>query len=198
MLSQLKDFLLYLFALALLFMTSCGPKIKSFRVEPLVIFAADSVRATWDVSGDPVLMVNDRFGGKDTLYRIFTLSVRRNGKEVAKHIEVQVIPAGASDLIVFLTTLKNDSLIAAGTKNTARWGLQFAIGAVSNNSNRPIDIVHGGRIVHLQPGEQGSKSLSGAIVSGYWQLRSPLTPAETGDHSHLPDKLSISITVKPQ
>ena len=164
---------------------------------PLVIFPDDSVKVNWSVSGRPTLLVYDRHGGKDTLYRQFTLSVRKNGKEVGRHVQVQVLSKGDTDIVAFLTIPKNDSLVAAGIKNTARWGTGAAISKIINNNGRAIDIVHGGRTIHLEAGEQANNSLDGTFVSGPWTLQTFMSPQEKSDRTKRPDRLSLLITIKP-
>jgi hypothetical protein len=180
----------------LLLFGGCKPQIYEFTVTPLVIGPRDSIKVSWKAKGTASLMINDRLMGKDTTYRIITLVVKRNGRELPRHGQVQVLNEGGKDIISFRTRFSGNTLVAAGTKDTARWGARFNVGTVSNASGRSLDVSHEGRTLHLGSGTDPSEAFSGTSVKGPWELRSSLTATERADSTKLPHSLSILITVK--
>ncbi len=179
-----------------LFLGSCKPRIYSFEVSPLTMWPTDSLKINWKAKGEGAIMVNDQFYGKDTVYRVVTLAVRRNGREIARHQQVQVFKDGGKDMVSFKTIFSGNDLLAEGTKSTTRWGDSFAVWTVSNGSDRPLDISHAGITLHLDTGSSASEAFSGTPVKGEWRLSSRLSPAERADSAHLPSRLKIFITVK--
>jgi hypothetical protein len=173
---------------------SCGPQIYAFRVEPNVIGPDDSIYVTWKVRGKPTLSIHDEHLGADTTYRIVTLTASSHGKEVYRDSMVTVFNTGDLNQIVFSTTLSGDTLVAKGIKNVARWGDLFVVGSVSNPSARTLRVIHAGKsAANLQ---KANDTFSGTPVSGSWEIRSLLTPAEKANLKLAPAKLSILITLK--
>jgi hypothetical protein len=194
---SLKSINCFLVSVILLFLCGgCKPQIYEFTVRPLVIGPTDSIKVSWKAKGNASIMINDRFIGKDTTYRVITLVVKRNGSESARHQEVQVLNKGGEDVISFRTKFSGNNLVASGIKSTLRWGNGFKVETVSNASGRSLDISHEGRTLHLEKGANASVVFAGTAVKGPWELRSAITAAERADSTNLPHSLSISITVK--
>jgi hypothetical protein len=195
---QMRKFriLVFILPVVLLFSYGCKPVIYEFHVTPRVIGPDDSVRVTWKVSGSPTLSVQDQHIGTDTIYRKVTLTVRKAGKKTYRDSVVTVFYDGTINQVGFQTVLHSDTLIAAGMKNTARWGNDFVVSTVDNPYHRKISIIHSGKSVYLNALSKGETTLNGTPVSGNWEIRTLLTPAEKADPHIDPLKLSILITIK--
>ena len=185
---------LLLLAGIVLLLTTCQPKIYEFKVEPLTIWPADSVKVTYKVRGEAVLMVNDRKINADTTYRNFTLGFP--GQEGGRHIQVTILNQGGQDEVIFKDHFHGDSLVASGTKNLARWGDSFGVWKVTNPGPYPLDIVHENQKLHLDAGKTDSTSLSHTAVRGAWSFGTLLTRAQRADSTHLLPSLTLLITLK--
>ncbi|MDB5117217.1 MAG: hypothetical protein JWQ79_2709 [Mucilaginibacter sp.] len=183
-----------LFVFLTLLECSCGPAIYAFRVEPRVIGPDDSIYVTWKVRGKPAISIHDEHLGADTTYRIVTLTASRHGKEVYRDSTVTVLNTGDLNKVVFSTMLIGDTLVAKGIKNVARWGDLFMVGLVSNPSARIITVIHAGKSADIL--KKADETFSGTPVSGSWEMRTLLTPAEKANLKLAPSKLSILIILK--
>jgi hypothetical protein len=178
---------------------SCQPKIYDFQASPLTIGANDSILLNWKVKGDPKLIVHDqKLTGADSgiVLREFTLVVQKKDKEIARKIQVRILPDEAKTRMVFKTKLNGDTLVAAGINNIERWGDAFVIKSISSVLERTIRVAHENKSTTLVPGAHNDTTLEGTTVKGYWEFRSLLTAEEKANHSLAPDRLSIQITVK--
>jgi hypothetical protein len=178
---------------------SCQPKIYDFQAIPLTVGANDSIVLNWKVKGDPKLIVHDqKLTGADSgiVLREFTLVVQKKDKEIARKIQVRILPDEAKTRIVFKTKLNGDTLVAAGINNIERWGDAFVIKNISSALERTIRVAHENKVTTLVPGAHNDTRLEGTTVKGYWEFRSLLTADERANHSLAPDRLSIQITVK--
>lgn len=178
---------------------SCQPKIYEFQATPLTVGANDSILLNWKVKGEPKLIVHDqKLTGADSgvVLREFTLVVQKKDKEIARKIQVRILPDEVKTLIVFKTKLNGDTLVAAGINSIERWGDAFVIKNISSISDRPIRVAHENRSTTLLPGGPHDTILEGTPVKGHWEFRSLLNANERANHSLAPDRLSIQITVK--
>ncbi|MDB5060933.1 MAG: hypothetical protein JWP67_776 [Mucilaginibacter sp.] len=178
---------------------SCQPKIYEFQAIPLTIGANDSILLNWKVKGEPKLIVHDqKLTGADSgvVLREFTLVVQKKDKEIARKIQVRILPDEVKTQIVFKTKLNGDTLVAAGINSIERWGDAFVIKNISSTSERLIRVAHENRSTTLLPGARNDTALEGTTVKGHWEFRSLLTANEKANHSLAPDRLSIQITVK--
>lgn len=194
-------FFLLLYSLALV---SCGPAIRSFQVDQQTITAADSVKVNWDVSGKPTLLIHEQevagggsirpgmAGAGGEKFLELTLVAQKNGKEKRQFIQVIVLPRESVDTIVFpVSMLHGDTLIAAGEKNTGRWGDHFQLTSVRSASGRPLLVQHGGKTVLLDEQNPDTVTFQGMANSGAWEIRSLLTDAEKSDPSKTPATLRL-------
>ncbi|WP_426672060.1 hypothetical protein ACPPVU_12595 [Mucilaginibacter sp. McL0603] len=179
-----------------LLFSSCKSKIYEFDVKPRTIWPSDSVRVTYKVRGEAVLLVYDRKINKDTTYRQFTLGFP--GQEGGRHLQVTILNEGDLDEVAFDGHFAADSLVASGIKNLARWGSGFGVGTVTNPGPYPLDIYHEGRKLHLGIGKADAKVLNGTAVRGAWALCAAISPAQRADSTHLNPRLNILITLKKQ
>jgi hypothetical protein len=178
--------------------SACQPLIYDFTVTPFTAGAQDSIFIKYKVRGDATLVLHDDvLSGADSAKHLkeFTLVVRNHGKEISRKIQVVIINKGASDRIVFTTALHGNSIVAKGVKDTLRWGKEFVVNTVTNTSGRALDIRHAGKSLQLKNKQSPSAALAGSPVNGDWEFVSVLTAAEQADHSLLPDRLGITITV---
>jgi hypothetical protein len=130
------------------------------------------------------------------LLRYITLVVTSNGKDSSRVVQVEVRGDSAVDEIAFRTVIRGDSLVAAGINNPIRWGDNFYILSVANNSNRTIKVIHSNISHDLHPGNQPDDGFKGTPVKGDWSFTTPLTPEEANDHRLIPIFIKISITIK--
>ena len=188
----------YLILIILFFLScsfSCGPSITSFKVEPQTISSDDSIKVNWEVNGEPTLLVHQKQIPGDSLskYLELTLVVQKGSKEVKQFVQVTVLPNEGTNEIIFSTTLKGDTLIAAGEKNSERWGNLFQILNVSNASDRLLIVKHGGKSVELNDTNNTSNALQGTPIEGFWELRTLLNEEEKNDNSLAPEVLKLRV-----
>ena len=181
---------------------ACKPKIQSFAVMPLTITAADSVRIQWKARGEAVLLTHTDTASMDDIdnpvfeTREYTLVVRRKGKEIKRSAVVNVLPLVSADNIVFTCERRGDALVAAGEKNTLRWGRQFLIQELSSACNRDLLVVHENKTALLNRNGTSSSLLQGLCNSGSWEIKTPLTAEEKLDSSLIPATLRIRSVIK--
>ncbi|MEO8861701.1 MAG: hypothetical protein ABI358_09770 [Ginsengibacter sp.] len=180
---------------------SCAPKIIRFDATPLTISKDDSVLVTWKVQGKPVLIEHDKMpmdssNAPGMYFKEFTLVVQKNKKEVKRKKQIIVLPGESKDVIIFNTTLNGDTLIAKGISNPELWNNKFQISSVASASGRPIFATHENKTASLNASGILSKAFEGTPVSGYWELKSLLTPQEKKDMSLAPATLRINIIIQ--
>ena len=137
-----KGFILFI----ILLLCSCGPRIFDFNLRPLTITRNDSVLVSWHVRGKPVLIVHDKQlsnSSTDTLfYKEFTLVVTKDSKEIKSKKQIVVLPKMSTEIIVFNTILKGDTLVAEGVTNDEFWNKNVLISLISSASNRKLIVTH--------------------------------------------------------
>lgn len=185
---------------------SCSPVIRSFTVQPLTITSEDSVKVNWDVRGKPTLLVHENIVPPDPAnlgpsdagkkFLELTLVVQKRSKEQRRIVQVAVLPKLSTDEIVFRTDLRGDTLVAAGDKNSERWGDKFEIASVSSGSGRQLFVWHANKTVVLDKNGAPSNALMGTPVAGRWEIRSLLTDAEKKDMSTAPETLRLNATIQ--
>jgi len=133
-------------------------------------------------------------------FKEFTLVVQKNKKEVKRKKQITVLPRESKDVIIFNTILNGDTLIAKGISNPELWNNKFQVSSVASASGRLIFAMHENKTAILNALGTFSKAFEGTRVSGYWELKSLLTPEEKKDMSLAPATLRINITIqyKPQ
>lgn len=158
--------------------------------------AEDTLHVSWDVKGKPTLLVHEtelpNSGGKVLELK---LVVEKNGKEANRIIQVEKLAANTATSITFTTQLHGDTLVAEDEKNPGVWGDRFEILSVSNASGRPLTVLHANRSAVLGKAGNASAAFTGTPVEGKWTFTSLLTPAEKADHSLLPERLQINVTL---
>ena len=190
------------FAVWLIFLCfSCAPKIIKFDVTPLTISKDDSVFVTWKVRGKPILIEHDKTpldssNPTGMYFKEFTLVAQKNNKEAKQKKQVTVLPAESKDVIIFNTILNGDTLIAKGISNPELWNNNFQVSSIASASGRPIFAMHENKTAVLNASGIFSGAFEGTPVSGYWELKSLLTPKEKKDMSLAPATLRINITVQ--
>ncbi|HWK05185.1 MAG TPA: hypothetical protein VNS58_16205 [Puia sp.] len=166
---------------------SCGPSIHSFQVDQQTITAADSVKVNWEVSGKPTLLIHEAEERME-----LTLVAQKNGKEARQFIQVIVLPPGSVDTIIFpVGGAQGDTLLAAGEKNSTRWGDHFQLGSVASASGRPLLVTHGGKTVWLDGQNPDTVTFRGMANSGLWEIRSLMTDAEKTNPATAPAVLRL-------
>ncbi|GEO09368.1 hypothetical protein SAE01_18640 [Segetibacter aerophilus] len=158
--------------------------------------ADDTLKVNWDVKGKPTLLVSETelpdSGGRVLEMK---LVVEKNGKEVNQVVQVEMLPKNTTTSITFSTELRGDTLVAEDEKNPGVWGDRFEVLSVSNASGRPLTVTHANRTASLNKSEMSSNAFAGTPVEGRWIFKSLLTQAEKGDHSLLPERLTINATL---
>jgi hypothetical protein len=156
--------------------------INRFDVLPIVGCKGDSTRIDWDVVGHPwieVAMVHRGSASEpDTV--VFTLTVTK-GRDTAtdERFTARFAESFEEDVVLRVTEVQSDSLVAAGPKNPTRWDERFVVETVSSPSSRPIRVSHAGRS-HALPGDGTPVTgFQGTAIGGEWEFRSPVLPGET-------------------
>ncbi len=193
---------LVLLLLPIWLITNCA-HISSFEAVPERVCGTQGTVLRWKATGKLAIRADNEAQASDDPCAAsgqsvtkYTLVARRWGKEVSRPAEVAVIQANAREPIVFSSTdVAKGSVIAKGVKDD-RWGNDFEIATVAACDGRTIEIQHAGKSVEVKPNEPPSSQLAGAELSGEWELRSPLSPAESNDHSTIPNRLRVVVTVR--
>ncbi len=171
----------------LLLIGGCGPKIKEFTVEPRRVCAGDTVRVAFKTSGQPRLIAV-RHGGPPVDTTTYTLIAESRGKVSHSAMDVVTFSARAVPVLAFDTELLGqDSLVARDSLRPETWQDGVRVGQLFADSGRVLLVRHAGKEGVVQSGPGGSAALSGAPVSGEWEIRSALLPGEVpGDPKHHP------------
>jgi hypothetical protein len=183
---------------------SSEPAINSFRVtlndtaEVRRMTADDTLRVHWDVKGTPALLINET-ELPDSAGRVLQLKlvVQNGGREANRIAQVEILPKSSATTITFATKLSanGDTLIAEGNKNPGGWGNRFEILSVSNASDRALMVWHSGQVASLNKEGSASDAFAGSPVEGRWVFKSLLTPSEKRDHSALPERLQVNVSI---
>jgi len=183
--------------LGFLGMSCCKPEITSFMVNPDRICGSDTVSITYQIDGNPTLAVVSRgVGSPDTI--TYTITVEKCGKKVfARHDVLRWITSPEQSMVFMLTPLGRDSLVARDTLNDTTWSARMTISSVVSLSDRPVEVTHLGRSVHVENSGAVDGGLSGLAPTGVWELKSSLRAGEVmGDPQHSPpDRFKIRITL---
>ena len=196
----------FLFA-TVLFGCSNGPKITKFEAGPREICYGDTIRANWDINGTPTMLISMSDVAEDPgtapvgdmapRYLTMTLVVHKgNNDDVVQRVQVEMLPPSSKNTIAFNTILREDTLVAAGTKNLKRWGDRFQIATVASGSDRKLFVRHGGKMVQLEEDGTPSNGLAGMALEGDWEIFSLLTSAERQDTTTAPDRLKVEATIQ--
>jgi hypothetical protein len=187
-----------------LLLVSCGPKIYYFEAEPRAVSSADSIIMRWKIRGKPTMLF-DRIWmanpGADSLQLLeFTLVAEKGTKEPA-HLKKQVIllpRASRSTLYIRMDSLSasGDSLIAISTNDTMRWQNVYIM-SLSNYSGRELVVSHAGRTKELNKGSSDDNNWADLPYGGLWEIKSPLSESEIKDHSLIPARIELQVTIKP-
>ncbi len=174
---------LLLLSLALLVVSGCGPKIKTFTAGPKSVCESDAFTVDWDVRGDPELSVSLRradaaaAGVPDTL--LFLLTVEKGGDEVTRLEDVLRYPSHFSaELLLDVDGAEGLVLHAADEANPGKWPPNFVIETVSSASGVAITVRHGGTEAELDASGAPSTAFTGLPVLGEWDLEAAVPSLE--------------------
>ncbi len=127
----------------------------------------------------------------------FDLVAEKHGKEVAKQIEVIQLRDGSSEPVIFPTSrLEGAEVVASGDKNRALWTDHVRVETVASCQERAIQVEHSGKIALLAANGSPSDALAGTALTGSWELRSSLSPAEQANPRLRPKQLEILATLR--
>ena len=174
-------------------------KINRFDVLPIVGCTGDSTRIEWDVVGAPSLQIVTIHRGTtsepDTV--VFTLTVAK-GRDTASDERYTARFPGSfeEDVVLRVTAIQADSLVADGVKNPTRWDDRFGIQTVASASSRPIRATHAGRTFVLPADGAPVAGFQGTQIGGEWALRSPVLAGEMagGGANPPPSLLRVRVT----
>jgi hypothetical protein len=177
---------------------SCKPRIYSFRATPATSSGKDSIRLDWDVRGKPSVLFSRRSIAQppnDSVQVLeFKLIVTKGKTDSFRTIQVPVFTDLARDRVVFpVDTLIRDTAVARGIKDTVRWK-GYGISQVRGMAGRQLVITHQG-VVDLLTDTIPSAAWSGKPYPGYWEIKAGLTDPEKKNHSIIPERLTLTITV---
>jgi hypothetical protein len=171
--------------------------IKRHGKEDLfTLTAADTIRLPLGSESDSLEIRKKPDGHTDDRLRYFRLVAVRGKRESPRTIEVPVRPDTAGDQVGFPAVLHEDTLIAAGIYGANRWGGDYSILTVADTGNRVIEVTHANISRVLHRGDPPDDSLKGTPVSGYWILRTLLTPEDKANRGQIPKALNILIVLK--
>jgi hypothetical protein len=150
---------------------------------------------TWDVSGEPTLLIHEKTAPDDSTLKLLELIlvVQKNAKEVKMFKQINVREKYGNVNIGFIPTLSVDTLIAAGINDTVKWGMLFEVIGVASGSSRPLTVTHAGKIADLDQEGNFSDAFNDTPLRGYWEIRSMLTNEERYNLENVPDMLSIVV-----
>jgi hypothetical protein len=193
------DSFLFSFLIALMaILSGCGPAIRSFTAVPVTITSKDSVQFNWDIRGTPTLLFHEE-PQTDSLFPhllYYKLVVRKRGKELARPLELILLPKQSSNLIPIETTLQGDTLVARDTKNPERWGNAFEVLSVATACQRKMTVSHAGIIAEVDESGTFNTAFAGTLVEGTWEFRSLINDEEKKDHTKAPGILRVRINIQ--
>jgi hypothetical protein len=177
---------------------SCKPRIYSFRATPATSTGKDSIRLDWDVRGKASVLFSRRVIAQppnDSVQVLeFKLIVSKGRIDSFRTIQVPVVNDLARDRVIFpVEKLTGDTAVADGIKDTVRWK-GYGIGQVRGMAGRQLMITHEG-VAAVLTDTIPSAAWSGKPYPGYWEIKAGLTDAEKKDHSMIPERLTLIITV---
>ena len=165
---------------------ACKPKIAQFDVSPLRACLGDTVAIGFKVSGTPSLLVTRR-GDSLPDTTTYTIVARRRGKEAYARKDVITLPLAADKALGFdVKTVTRDSLFASAALSPDVWKATVRIGGLISQSERPIEVKHGGRTAVVSAGAPRSDAFSGLTVDGSWELAAAILTGEVVGGSHPP------------
>jgi len=199
----------------------CAPAVKLFEVKPIPaneragarsssgvveICAGEAVQAQWQLRGSPAMVLrigNPRYATRDedeeeadplapdTLE--LTLVASPGPKEALRTTLVLQYPDSSSDVVGFRTTLRGDTLVAGGVRDTIG-AARFHVASISNPQQRVLEVRHAGRSARLIAGASSS-DLAGTALGGRWEIRSLMTQPERGTPSLRPVSLQLDVAI---
>jgi hypothetical protein len=162
--------------------------------------ADDTIRLSLGSEADSLEIHKKPDGHTDDRLRYIRLVAVRGKRERPQTIEVSVRPDTASGQVGFPAVLHGDTLIAAGLNSAKRWSDDYSILTVSveptDTSNHGIEVDHSGISRVLHRGDPPNDSFKGTPVTGYWTLRTLLTPEDKANPRQMPKGLNIFILLK--
>jgi len=182
------------------FLVSCKPRIYFFNVNERETTSADSLRFHWKVRGEPTLMF-DRIRiaspPDDSLDILeFTLSVKKNGIDSSRKLQVVIRATETSDRVVIpVESLSGDTIIARGMKDRARWE-NFKIIGLINVMRRPLLVFHSGVSAVFADSGAVSTRWKDLSYSGDWEIRARMTDEEKKNHHLIPDRFEVGAIIQ--
>ncbi len=184
-------------------LAACSPSIKRFDITPQVVCEDGTAVMEWQASGALAISVRPELStpaaectavGRETT--AFTLVAQRCGKEALRRVELVELHAGAAEPVVLRTSaIEGGDVVARGDKNVELWGERVEVSSIAACAHRDITVQHAGMSASL-PADGAPVSVASTTLSGSWELRSPLSPAEQGDPTLRPKTLAILATVR--
>ena len=182
-----------------------GPRIRLFEASPHVVCEGEKAVVRWDADGELALALEaepalDGDGscassGRDTI--LLTLVARRKGEEAERKVEVVQLHGSATEPVVLRTNvLEGTDVVARDDKNVALWGDRVEVVAVAACRGRAVQVRHAGKVASLAADGTPSAALSGTVLGGPWELRSPLTMEEQKNPSRRPNQLEVVATIR--
>jgi hypothetical protein len=166
-------------------------------VEPRRACREDSIRVTYEVTGNPQVQIASAGTDPETL--TYTLFVKRHGKTRFARQQVVRLRTDQEWPLVFTTEpLGNDSLVASDVLPESNWNSSVRLTQVSARSGRSMWVTHGGRLALVSGNGAPVEAFAGISPAGPWELRAALLPGEVmGDPLHAPpDRLRILTTLQ--
>ena len=195
----------------LFFVSSCAPEIISFQAIPKRICVGQQTTLSWDIRGNGNLKIkNTQLVGNNSVpqqgsavYMLletttFELRAMKKGKDDKYEVEGVKIVSDGNEVPVVLDieeTIIDNQLIAMQTPREDLWG-NVEIGSIhSNEAERVIHVVYGGREVILSTDGTKSNKLEGLKMGGLWKIYAELLPGESIENSDLPVNFQIIVSI---
>jgi len=182
-----------------------GPRISHFEVKPQILCEGDKAVIRWAADGKLAITLQSEpmpeaeptcaAEGHDTF--ALTLVASKRGEEAERKVEIGQIHGTAAEPIVLSTNaIVGTDVVASGEKNPGLWGERVEVATVAACRHRAIHVQHAGRSASLPADGTPSDVLSGTVLKGPWELRSPLSPEEQRNPSLRPKALKVLATVR--
>lgn len=195
-------FLLFLFSGCV---GCAGPSISRFEITPQVLCEGEKAVVSWEAHGKTGMTVQEEASeegahdcvasGRDTF--AFTLVAQSGSEERESRVEVVQLHAHATEPIAMHTNaIEGTDVVASGDKNPALWDSRVEVAAIGACQNRTVIVQHAGKTATIEQGKEMSGALAGTLVSGLWELRSPLSAEEQSDPSLRPKELKVLATLR--
>lgn len=123
-----------------------------------------------------------------------TVVARKSGEEALRRAELIQLHSLVTEPVVLRTSsVDKDEIVANGEKNVGLWGTRVEIGTIASCGGRKLTVSHAGTMAHLSEDGAPSSEMSGADLSGQWELRSPLNKTEQLQPSSRPRLLKLLV-----